>query len=78
MFFEFFKEKSSTFNTGFVSYNVSLQPILDKNIKKTCEGPKNNFKMVPKFFLYFCENFKGLFGLTHNYRQIKTKRKKAL
>ena len=26
MFFEFFKEKSSTFNTGFVSYNVSLQP----------------------------------------------------
>jgi hypothetical protein len=26
IFFEFFKEKSSTFNTGFVSYNVSLQP----------------------------------------------------
>ena len=59
MFFEFFKEKSSTFNTGFVSYNVSLQPNIRKKIlRKHARDPKIISKWSLNFFHIFVKILK--------------------
>jgi hypothetical protein len=46
-----FQRKLGIFNTWSISYSISLQPNIKQNYwKKTCDGPKNKFKMVTEFF----------------------------
>jgi len=60
-FFEI-SEKKSIFNTGSISYNVSLRPDIRQNYWKTHGRPTNNFKMVIEFVLEFFGLLLDLFG----------------